>query len=131
MIDDATHRALVAWAFWARGKNYLPKDVRAGSAESSYLPRRGNTDMTATEALQESVGSSRALGDHIAGKIDDCVMGLPDKPKAAVRLHYIMWQRMPKEQKFKILGCTEAQYWLHVEYAAEKVRIMLSYLERR
>ena len=116
MIDPDTHKLLVDWACWCRSK-HTPTEfhVLCQSAESKHLPEAGEVMMT----LEERLKSSKPNYDSLqAERVEDVIRCLPDKPKLALRLHYVVWRSMPIKQKRRLLGVSEDGYWELLENAA-------------
>ena len=127
-IDLEMHERLVAWARWARGR-YLPSclTVRCLSIESRFAAPIGSVYDTVEEALKASIRASEAKvsrGDE--WQTERAVSGLPERPKTALRLHYVEFKRMPMVQKRRILACTEQEYWLILLRAAQMLRNRLT-----
>jgi hypothetical protein len=130
-IDPETHERLKAWARWARGK-YLPSclQVKCLSLECGYLPPSGDVWLTAEEAIKASLGPQQRQTTGDEWETERAVVGLPDKPRTALKLHYIIYKQMPMVQKRRILACTEDEYWLILLKAGQMLRNRLQLLDK-
>ena len=122
MIEPELHARLVSWAQWCRGSGLPRLDVHCTSAESNWLPPAINIYQTASEALQ-AVKPAKPVSEAI--QVEIAVLRLPDKPRLAVRLHYVVHKRMPMQQKFRRLGVGEEGYWSLLDDACTLLRMRL------
>jgi DNA-directed RNA polymerase specialized sigma24 family protein len=122
-IDLEIHDRLVAWAKWARGR-HLPNclHVICRSIESGFLAPAGDVWMTAEEALKASIKASEPISRGDEWETERIVSSLPGRHRDVLRLHYVVFKRMPMVQKRKLLGVTEDDYWVLLTRAGQMLR---------
>jgi DNA-directed RNA polymerase specialized sigma24 family protein len=127
-VDPETHELLVAWARWARGK-YLPAclHVKCGSIESKHVTPAGDVWLSAEEALKASIKAQEPISRGDEWQTERTVASLPDKPRTCLRLHYVGYRRIPQIERRKILGVTEADYWVLLLRASQMLKNRLTY----
>jgi DNA-directed RNA polymerase specialized sigma24 family protein len=127
-IDFEIHERLVAWARWARGK-YLPAclHVKCGSIESKHVTPAGDVWLSAEEALKASIKAQEPISRGDEWQTERVVSSLPDKPRTCLRLHYVGYRRIPQLERRKILGVSEADYWVLLLRASQMLKNRLTY----
>ena len=122
LVDSETHHLLVSWGQWARGKLKPLGHVKCESIEHKYLPPGENVFKSATELLE---GSRPVLSDEPVVKVELLVMRMPEPHRTALRLDYVVYNRMPLSQKCRTLGVDRDSYFDLVARAANRVRLAL------
>lgn len=118
-ISDDLHQRLVAWARWVRGSVRGPALPTCLSAEHGYLPPAGEVWTSVEDLLVKQVRRAQApFNEHEAMQVELRIMRLPERPKTALRLHYVVYKAMPMQRKCRILGCTGEEYPVIVGRAA-------------
>ena len=120
-IPSPLHDRLVAWAKWCREPLRGPDEVRCSSAESAWLPVSGAVWVGVEELLVAELRKGGGGSEHLAIEVEVRVMRLPERPRSALRLHYVVHRRMPLGQKLRMLGVGVEEYPRLVERAARMV----------
>ena len=119
LVDGETHALLVSWGQWARGKLRPIGAVSCRSLESNYLPPAGNV----YEGIEGVLKTSKPiLSDEPVMKVEILVMRMPERHRMALRLDYVVYNRMPLSQKCRQLGVGRDDYFELVARAANRVR---------
>src|SRR5574341_2417955 len=122
-IDRDLHERLVLWARWCAGRHLPRLEVRCESAESAYLPPLEGVYSSTEEALKAALPPIN--GEH-AFAIERIVLKLPDKPRLALRLHYVWYRKLAHSQKCRMLGVSNDGYNELVRSAALMVGAYLT-----
>jgi hypothetical protein len=122
-IDPELHRRLVEWARWCRGPDSewaARFRVLCRSAESAHLPPAG----VVYEGAEVLLRPAMPIKDVDAGEVEVCVMRLPERPRSALRLHYVARKHeFTLARKCRLLGTTHEGYFELVTAAAGQLRI--------
>ncbi len=114
-VPEDLHRLLVQWAIWARGP-YFDKHFKlvCRSLEHKHLPIVGEVYTSVEDMLRASIRRHEVIKDHDMLKVERAVMKLPDKHRLAVRLNYVVYNRLPMTKKLRLVGCRQDEYELLV-----------------
>lgn len=120
-MTPETHQRLRAWGKFCRGRPPSPQEPRCGSAESMWLPQAGNTYLSPTEALAQSLGHLPASPEQPCIEVEVIVMRMPWRERHALRLEYVRGRGMRMSDKARELKIRVEDYLPLVERAGLQV----------